>query len=261
MSELWELVWGKPHIDPTALFQAIERELGAEKNDFRTRLLIRDSTDALGHYWGRQRLQERLHERRLYEKIEAIQKENLGKPGFPLLKDKLMDSTPGETVKEFLRELGSRVGSPVTLQIGGAIALILTGYLSRATSDIDVVNEVPASIRSERELLKELQKRYGLLLTHFQSHYLPSGWEDRLQFLESFASVNAYVVDVYDIFLGKLFSSRTKDLDDLRALKPRLDQQYLRQQLLATTASFLAEPSLKQAAEKNWYILFGEKLP
>jgi hypothetical protein len=261
MPELWQLVWGKSEIDPKALFQAIEQKAGCEDNDFRTRVLIRDGTEALEQFWGKQRLNQLINQSQVCAKIEAIQKENLGKPGFPSLRDKLVDSTSSETVKEFLRELGSRIDSSVTLEIGGAIALILTGHLSRATSDINVVNEIPAGIRNERELLQELQKRYGLMLTHFQSHYLPSGWETRLQYIDSFASLKAYVVDVYDIFLGKLFSARTKDLDDLRMLKAQLDKDNIKRQLLANTSALIAESSLKQTAEKNWYILFGESLP
>ncbi len=186
MSNLWELVWGKPEVDPGALSQAIEQELGAGAPDFRTRLLIRDSTKALEHYWGPKRLKEWLGCSPVRAKIETIQHEDLGEPGFPLLKEQLMDRTEPETVKEFLRELGSRINESVTLNVGGAIALILTGYLSRATTDLDIVDEVPAAIRMHSVLLDELKKRYRLLLTQFQSHYLPSGWETRLKDLGSF---------------------------------------------------------------------------
>jgi hypothetical protein len=261
MSELWELVWGKPEVDPAALAQAIERELDAETPDFRTRLLIRDGTNALENHWGAKRVHEWLSNSPVRARIEAIKKEDLGQPGFPMLKEQLMDKTEPDTVNEFLRELGTRVNEPTTLAVGGSIALILTGYLSRATSDLDVVDEVPSAIRLQRELLEELQKRYRLLLTHFQSHYLPSGWESRLKHLGKFGSIEVQLVDVYDIFLGKLFSSRTKDLDDLRAIKPRLDKTLLEKQLVSTTAALTKEPSLRASAEKNWYILFGEKLP
>lgn len=261
ISNLWKLVWGRPEVDPNSLSEAIEQELTTSTPDFRTRLLIRDSTQALEQYWGAVRLKEWLRLSPARAKIEAIQQENLGSPGFPMLKDQLMDRTKPETVKEFLRELGSRIDETTTLEIGGSIALILAGYLSRATIDLDLVDEVPAAIRSHRDLLTELQKRYGLLLTHFQSHYLPSGWQNRLHSEGTFGSLRVYTVDVYDIFLGKLFSTRTKDLDDLRAIKPKIDKVRLTEQLLSTTAKLLQESSLKQAAEKNWYILFGENLP
>ncbi len=261
MSELWNLIWGKPEIDPAALSQAIEQELKAENPDFRTRLLIRDGARALEHYWGPERLKEWLNGSTLATKIEAIRNEDLGELGFPSLKEQLMDATKPETVKEFLRELGSRISGSATLEIGGAIALLLAGYLSRATTDLDVVNELPIVVQSQHELLQELQKRYGLLLTHFQSHYLPQGWEKRMHQFGKFGSMEVYVVDVYDIFLGKLFSARTKDLDDLRIIKPQIDKSKLTKRLLSTTAAFMNEISLRQSAERNWYILFGENLP
>lgn len=261
MSELWHLVWEKPEVDPALLSQAIERELDSDSLDFRTRLLIRDSTEALERYWGPIRLQEWLNSSPVGAKIEAIRCEDLGEPGFPLLKEQLMDRTDPETVREFLRELGSCINEPVTLEVGGSIALILTGYLSRATTDIDVVDEIPPTIRLQHKLLEELKKRYHLMLTHFRSHYLPSGWKSRLQFLGEFGSLKVAVVDVYDIFLGKLFSNKTKDLDDLRVSKPRMDKDHLTKQFLSTTDASLKESSLRQAAERNWYILFGDSLP
>jgi hypothetical protein len=261
MSELWELVWGKPEVDPAALSMAIEHELKAEGLDFRTRLLIRDSTDALERYWGPQRLQEWLSRSPVRDKIEAIKHEDLGNPGFLFLKDQLMDKTEPEAVRQFLRELGTRIEESVTLEVGGSIALILTGYLSRATTDLDIVDEVPEAIRKHRVVLEQLQKRYSLMLTHFQSHYLPSGWKTRLHDLGSFGTLQVYTVDVYDVFLGKLFSNRAKDLDDLRAMTSRLDKDQLTKQLQATTAALMQDAGRKETAERNWYILFGERLP
>lgn len=261
MSQLWDLVWGKGEVDPAALAAAIENELDQAEPDFRTRLLIRDSTQALENYWGSKRLKDWLKNSRFRAKIESIQEEDLGQPGFPLLKEQLVDSTKPETVKELLRELGKKLNKPATLKVGGSIALILSGYLYRSTSDIDIVDEIPEAIRTERESLEELQKRYGLMLTHFQSHYLPAGWEERLQSIGSFGSLNVFVIDVYDVFLGKLFSKRRRDLDDLRALKPKLDKARLETQLTTTAAALLRDSTLRKNAEHNWYVLFSEDLP
>ena len=71
-AELWELVWGKSEIDPAALAQAIERTLESGAPDFRTRLLLRDSTQALEHYWGQKRLQELLTHSPVRARLEAI---------------------------------------------------------------------------------------------------------------------------------------------------------------------------------------------
>ena len=63
------------------------------------------------------------------------------------------------------------------------------------------------------------------------------------------------------ISAGKLFSKRDKDLDDLQLIEAKLDKEQLTKQLLANAAAFLKEPALKEMAQKNWYILFGENLP
>jgi hypothetical protein len=172
-----------------------------------------------------------------------------------------MQPTDPETVRSLLRDVGTRLHRPVRLQVGGSIALILPGYLSRSTEDIDIVDEVPAELRAEPALLDALPGRYGLRLTHFQSHFLPAGWETRLHSLEPFGRLQVFLVDVSDVFLSKLFSKRTKDLDDLRLLYPQLQRDTLVRRLHDTTAALRAEPDLRQAAERNWYVLTGEPLP
>ncbi len=172
-----------------------------------------------------------------------------------------MEKTDPEVVRQMLRELGCQVGRPVRLCVGGSIALILPGYLERNTDDLDVVDEVPAEIRSMHSFLAQLKKRYGLGVTHFQSHYLPSGWEQRLHSLEPFGKIEVFLVDRYDVFLSKLFSHREKDRDDLREVSPQLDRETLVRRLRETTAALRSDDRLRQAAEKNWYILYGESLP
>jgi hypothetical protein len=147
------------------------------------------------------------------------------------------------------------------MYVGGSAALILPGYLSRQTEDIDAVDEVPAEIRSQHKVLQELADRYGLHLAHFQRHYLPMRWEQRVHSRPPYGLLQVYLLDVYDVFLSKLFSARTKDQDDLRALAPQLDKAILAQRLHDTTGSMLAAETLRQRAEKNWYILYGESLP
>lgn len=261
MPDLWELVWGKAEIDPETLAGALERAADQDRLDFRTRLLIRDATDVLQQFWGKDRLEIWLKRTTRRAAIETIRGEDLGDPGFLLTKEQLVEQTKAETVQEFLRDLGLAVAEPSTLRIGGAIALILSGYIARSTTDIDVVDEVPDAIRNQRELLDELRKRYRLQLTHFQSRYLPSGWENRLHFLDFLGQLRVYTVDVYDLFLGKLFSKRVKDLDDLREMKPKIDRLTLVQRLRDTAAAFVKEPALRQSAEKNWYVLYGEPFP
>jgi hypothetical protein len=258
---LWTLVRYRPEVDPEDLADAIQDELGKEPLDYRTRLLIRDSLDALRQHWGEARFREWLLRCPSQARLESIAREEFERPGFPSLARRLMEKTDPEAIRSYFRELGTRVSRPLRLSIGGSAALILPGYLSRATEDIDVVDEVPAEIRSLQAFLQQLEDRYGLKLAHFQRHYLPTGWEQRLHSLESFGPLQVSLVDVHDVFLSKLFSIRDKDLDDMRLLSGQLDRGTLTRQLRETTASMLAAPDLRQRAEKNWYILFGEALP
>jgi hypothetical protein len=259
--KLWSLVWGSPQVDPGDLACAIAEEAGNEPFDFRTRLLIQDGLKALEQYWGAGRFEQWLEKCSGRKKLEEILLENLGEAGFASLKERLMEKTDPEIVRQLFRELGTHLHRSTRLTVGGSIALMLTGKLARATEDIDVVDEVPAEIRSQHKLLDDFRKRFGLQLTHFQSHYLPSGWEKRVHGLEPFGRLRVYLVDPIDVFLSKLFSKRTKDLDDLRALAPQLDKNTIIQRLRETTAALRADESLRQYGEKNWYIVYGEPLP
>lgn len=259
--DLWSLVLGNPSVDPGDLAEAIRVRARDRVIDYRTRLLIRDSVNALRDYWGEETWAKWLDGNELRDDIEDICEEEFDKVGFPTLKDRLMEKTDPETIRQLFRDLSSHVCQPLRLPIGGSVALILFGYLSRATEDIDIVDEVPAALREQHKLLDEYRKRYGLLLTHFQSHYLPTGWEKRLHYFASFGLMQVYLVDVYDIFLGKLTSIRTKDLDDLRMLSPQLDKQILVERMKDTMTSSFADDELRKRAQHNWYVLYGEALP
>jgi hypothetical protein len=230
--------------------------------DYRSRVLIRDSLKALRHYWGDERVEAWLRDSPFGAEIETICHGPWDDDrGFPFLEDQVMEPTRPETIQEFLQGLSTLVRRPTRVAVGGSIALILPGYLARETQDLDVVDEVPAEIRSQHQRLAELEKRYRLQIAHFQQHYLPMGWQNRLHYLDTFGELTVYLVDVYDIFLSKLFSIRSKDGDDLRALKPKLDKDTLARRLHDTCGSMLVAESLRQRAEQNWFTLYGEALP
>ncbi len=260
-TDLWDLVHGRPQVDPDELAAAAEEQVRRGDLDFRSRLLVRDSLEALRRHWGEPRFAAWLARSPVREELERIQKEDLGEPGFPSLARRLMETLRPETVRQYLRELGQHVRRPTPLRVGGVVALILPGYVSRGTEDVDVVDEVPAELRSQHALLEELERRYGLHLGHFQSHFLPSGWEDRLHSEGSFGGLQVFLVDPYDVFLSKLFGGREKDRDDLRQVAPRLDRETLVRRLGETTTALQTDEALKQRAEQNWYIIFGEALP
>ena len=162
---------------------------------------------------------------------------------------------------------GSQVGErPPSQESGGGQLRIVerpgeaTGEEKPDGRDADGVNEVPTELREQHDVLRDLAKRYGLQLTHIQSHYLPSGGEQCLSLLDVFGQLEIYLVDAYDVMISKLCSKRAKDLDDLRVMKPNIDRDTLHSRLSDAGHSLLAEERLREAAEKNWYILFGEPL-
>jgi hypothetical protein len=259
MSKLWDLVWGKPEIDPTALAQALEEEAQREELDFRTRVLIRDSSNALERYWGEQKWSEWFRRTRAKETIRSIRTEDLGERGFSTIGRRLMDATDPKVIRQFFREVSTVLRTSVRVNVGGSVALILRGYLSRATDDIDVVDEVPKDLREQYSLLDRLQGNFGLRLTHTPSHYLPRGWENRTETLEPFGKLNVGLVDVNDMFLSKLFSGRNKDKDDLRLLLPQLDREVLLDRLHHCCDKLMQEERLRDFAQQNWYILTGEE--
>lgn len=260
---LWRLPLAQPQISPMLLANAVERaaELGVDKLDHRSRLLIRDVLDALERHWGRTKFQGWLNRSRASLQLTAVRHEQLGQAGFPTLAERLMEPTRKEDVEQFLRELGARVTAGTTVYVGGSGALILSDKLSRGTDDVDVVDEVPLAIRNEHELLADLRARYGLSLTYFQSRDLPDDWQSRASSLGRFGKLDVYLVDPTDIFVGKLFSARTKDLDDLRALAPQLDRGAIEARLGASAMRLRADPGLLSSVDKNWYIVFGDALP
>jgi hypothetical protein len=264
VDELWSVVRVTPEVDPGRLARAVEGALsGAEPLDYRTRLLIRDSVAALEGYWGAKRFgawvssvpdQGKLREaRQTGEDPEEV--------GFPSLARRLMDEVTPEQLREFLRELAGHVTRPTKLVIGGSASLILGGFLLRHTDDLDVVDEVPAELRAQHGVLEDLVGRYGLQLAHFQSHYLNEGWEKRIHSAGVFGGLHVFLVDPYDVFVGKLFSVREKDRDDLRMLKRGLDRETIVGRLLETGGKLRTDLRLAKAAADNWFVVFGEKLP
>jgi hypothetical protein len=259
--DLWTLTRGRPEVDPEQLAAAVERQALQGELDFRTRLLIRDSVNALTRFWGAERVAAWLRTSPAARLIESVRAEIFPRPGFPTLGDRVMNATKPDDILQFLRELGVSIPRPVRVEVGGSAALILAGNLLRHTEDVDLVNEVPAELRNQHALLDSLRKRYGLHLAHFQSHYLPAGWDQRLQSLGPLGQLEVHLLDPYDIALGKMFSNREKDRDDLRVLVPQLNKAQFVARLNSDAAALVGEQRLRTAAEKNWYILFGETLP
>lgn len=250
MSRLWHLARHAQAIDPHDLRRAIEAEIAAEDDgDYRTRLLMHESASVLRERFGID--------------VEGIPplSEPAERPGFPSLLRRVCYLTTPDTIERFLRELGQGLTRPVEVVIGGSSALILQGVLARPTDDVDLVDEVPAPLRELKHKLREAEGRYALHLAHFQSHYLPDGWRGRVQSRGDLGRLQVSLVDGLDIFVGKLFSKRDKDLTDLHFLTDSFAREAVVARLQSSATRLAGDPKLRQAAEKNWYILYGDALP
>jgi hypothetical protein len=259
--DLWSLVRNRPQIDPNDLAEAVVNQAADEDLDYRTRLLIRDSVEALREFWGRERFTRWFANSPHSERFESICAERFDEVGFPSIKKRLMDKTDPKTIRQFLEHLGERLQKPLRIYVARSVALILPGYVSRHTDDIDIIDEVPAEIRNNHTLIDQLQTSYGLEFGHVQRHYFPSGWENRIHSMTPFGKLEVFLLDVYDVFLSKLFSVRLKDMEDMRVVAPQLDKSTLAEKLKNDCQDFLATPRLLKMAQNNWKILFGEDLP
>lgn len=255
----WQVVKRGGTIRATDLLRAIADPQTSNSSEHRTGLLVRDAAKALSKLWGEATFLNRLA---LLGAPEIVAK-RLHEPqdeevGFPSLEYRTMEATDRNDVLAMLRELGQYIRQPAKLVIGGSIALIMDSVIIDATEDIDVVNELPAVIRNEHALLQSYVERYGLKLTHFQSHYLPDGWESRLRSLDRFGSIDVFLVERYDILAGKLFSRRSKDLDHVRNALKLLDESSFRDRIQRSTAKFREDDRILEAGRRNWYVLTGE---
>jgi Nucleotidyltransferase of unknown function (DUF6036) len=262
---LWNLL-ARPTIDPATLARAIETVIVEPNLDWRTLQLVKEGWEALEQSIEPGSLNEYLLERTSIQIAEVIRaridddSNSHRVVKFPSLKERLMPHLSPTTIRQFLRELGSAISQPATFTMGGAASLVLRGLLSRATEDVDVVDELPAEIRDEHEVLRQLSARYGLRMTHFQSHYLPPNWESRTIDFGTFGKIQVRLVDALDIIAGKVYSARPKDLDDFRALSLNLNKEELRQRVLQGSSSLASGDQSRRQAITNWYIVYGDDL-
>ena len=253
------MAWHDGTVDPDRALRLMSVPGVNETDDPRTELLLRDMMRALSGRWGTSVLKAKM--RRLGAPdalLDRIHHAPQDTRGFPTIADRTMNTTEPEAVLALLRDLGRRVRTQETLVIGGSIVLILEGFIVHATQDIDLVDELPASIRNEHDLLRELVERHRLQLTHFQSHYLPDGWRSRLRSLGRFDRIDAFVVDPIDMLVCKLFSRRSKDYRHVKEAWDQVDRDLFQDRLARSTGTFRRDEATLEAGRHNWYVLTGE---
>jgi hypothetical protein len=257
----WRLVWGQPYIDSRTLAAAIEQDLALNAQpDFRTRLLVRDAAVALRSYWGSRRFAQWLEASPVGPRIRAILSEDLGETGFPAIRRRLVDSVDSTRLRRIFELLGRGIHGRIEIHVAGSIPTLIKGLTARPTGDIDLVDEVPDEIRRQRDVLRRIETDFGLRLGHVQSHYLPPHWRDRRQWFGDFGGLRVYLLDEYDIFVGKLSSRKEKHQSDLGVLALELDKEKARQRLLTDGRTFLDDPKLRPQIEENWRFIFQEPL-
>jgi hypothetical protein len=257
----WALVWGQPYIDVDRLVKALENDLQATSApDYRTRLLVRDSARAIKSFWGAPKFQVWLSTSPVGERIREILQENIGRPGFRYIRRRLVPNVSRADIEQALEILGRQIHERVEVNIARSVPTLIAGLTARPTDDIDVVNEVPAQIRRQRRVLQKIKSEYGLAFGHVRSHYLPTGWENRRQFLGDFGGIRAYLVDAIDIFVSKLSSKQDKHQQDLRVMAKALDKDWIRERLFTAGKAFVEDPRMCRQIEKNWKFIFREPL-
>ncbi len=257
----WRLVWGQPHIDSRTLAAAIEQDLQLNAHpDFRTRLLVRDAAVALRSYWGSERFAQWLAASPVGPRIRDIMNEDLGETGFPAIRRRLVDSIDSTRLRRIFDLLGRGIHDRIEIHVAGSIPTLIKGLTVRPTGDIDLVDEVPEEIRRQRDVLRKIETEFGLKLGHVQSHYLPPHWRDRRQWFGDFGGLRVYLLDEYDIFVGKLSSKKEKHQSDLGVLALELDEEKVRQRLFSDGQVFLDDPKLRPQIEENWRFSFQKPL-
>jgi Nucleotidyltransferase of unknown function (DUF6036) len=257
----WRLVWGQPYIDSRTLAAAIEQDLARSADpDFRTRLLVRDSAVALRSYWGAHRFAQWLEASPAGPRVGEILNQDLGEPGYSTIRRRLVDSIDSTQLGQIFELLGRGIHGRVEIHIAGSVPTLIKGLTARPTDDIDLVDEVPAEIRRQQDVLRRIETEFGLKLGHVQSHYLPARWRDRRQWLDDFGGLRVYLLDEYDIFVSKLSSKKEKHQLDLRVLALKLDKDTARHRLLTDGRGFLDDPKLRPQIEENWRFIFQEPL-
>jgi hypothetical protein len=252
VDRLWDLL-GEPTIDPVDLERQVRMVAGFSDLDYRTvRLLYQVSLDLLA-VQGDVEFQRKIVTHCQFVGLDTKDDK------FTTLKHRLKPTMNVNTIKQYLRDLGSQMILEEEIIIGGSCAISLQGLPFRTTDDMDVVDEIPVGIRTQQDLINQLSMSYGLRLTHFQSHYLPDGWLNRVSFLGKFGNLQVFLVDVYDIIAGKFFSLRTKDRDDLRRLVPVLDKDKILYRIHHFAQSILSNLKYHENLLKNWYVVYGEQ--
>lgn len=134
VDQLWNLLHA-PTIDPRDLAGALGSVVRELDLDYRTVQLVYEARQALGPRCSSLDDDIQFHCQHVSLDTSEIK--------FPLLKERLVSSIRPEQVRQYLRDLGTQLRQPVSIAIGGSVAMTLQGLSPRPTDDVDIVDEVP----------------------------------------------------------------------------------------------------------------------
>jgi hypothetical protein len=134
-----------------------------------------------------------------------------------------------DTLWGALAALGRRVRQPVSIVLGGSAALILGEELRRPTDDGDVVTSDPG-LGDLQRVIRDVADSEGLptgwLNGSIQSYtyVLPNDYQSRLVSLPPFNRLQVRLLGRRDVILMKVYGMRPRDVEDLRAIRPTVEE-------------------------------------
>ncbi len=127
------------------------------------------------------------------------------------------------------RALGERLDEPAEIIVAGGSALLLLGIVDRETGDIDAVASQPKLSTIARDIAlvgEDLGLPASWLNDGVRAYYdlLATDYRDRLTTIGEFGPLVVRTLGRPDLILLKIAAARPRDLDDLRALAPTVEE-------------------------------------
>lgn len=136
-----------------------------------------------------------------------------------------------------LERLGSLCPAGTEIVLAGGAALILGGYVDRATNDGDVIHSAPR-LAEIADLLAAVAEERGLPPEWLNdgvrgwADVLPTEFGTRLEEVGTYGALRVRRLGRLDLIVMKFFALRPQDLEDLAALAPGPDEiEFVRAQL------------------------------
>jgi hypothetical protein len=127
------------------------------------------------------------------------------------------------------RVLGDRLNEPAEIIVAGGSALLLLGIVDRETGDIDAVACQPKLSTIARDIAlvgEDLGLPVSWLNDGVRAYHdlLAADYRDRLTTIGEFGALTVRALGRPDLILLKIAAARPRDLDDLRALAPTVEE-------------------------------------